>query len=78
MTYRNKIQDLIKMIDTIYDDAEVLRDIATEDEKIYWNEIRKIFYSAGAPLSKLDNSLNPNRASLDLSYSFDENAKRIS
>ena len=78
MTYRNKIQDLIKMIDTIYDDAEVLRDISTDDEKIYWNEIRKIFYSAGAPLSKLDNSLNPNRASLDLSYSFDEDAKRIS
>jgi len=78
MTYRNKIQDLIKMIDTIYDDAEVLRDIATDDEKSYWNEIRKTFYSAGAPLSKLDNSLNPNRAALDLSYSFDENAKRIS
>jgi hypothetical protein len=34
MTYRNKIQDLIKMIDTIYDDAEILRDIATDDEKL--------------------------------------------
>ena len=78
MTYRNKIQDIIKMIDTIYEDAEILRDLATEEEKTYWNEIRKIFYYAGAPLSKLDNSLNPNRASLDLSYSFDENAKRIS
>ena len=78
MTYRNKIQDLIKMIDAIYDDAEILRDMATEDEKIYWNEIRKIFYSAGAPLSKLDNSLNMNRAALDISQSFDVNAKRIS
>ena len=43
----------------------------------YRNKIRTIFYSAGAPLSKLDNSLSQNRAALDLSQSFDENAKRI-
>jgi hypothetical protein len=77
MTYRNKIQQLIKMIDTIYDDAEVLRDLATAEEKKYWNEIRNIFYSAGTPLSKLDNSLSQNRASLDVSDSFDETGKRI-
>jgi hypothetical protein len=78
MTYRKKIQNMIKMIDSIYDDAEILRDIATEDEKIYWNELRKIFNYAGAPLSKLDNSLHQNRADLDISNKFDENAKRIS
>ena len=78
MTYRKKIQHMLKIIDSIYDDAEILRDIATEDEKIYWNEIRKIFYSAGAPLSKLDNSLHQNRADLDISNIFDEKAKRIS
>ena len=46
MRYREKIHRLIKTIQSIYDDAEWLRDIATEDEKPYWNEVRRIFYSA--------------------------------
>ena len=43
MTYREKIQELEQKIQSIYDDAEWLRDTATEEEKKYWNDIRRIF-----------------------------------
>ena len=33
MTYREKIQELEQKIQSIYDDAEWLRDTATEEEK---------------------------------------------
>lgn len=66
MTYREKIQQLIKTIQGIYDDAEWLRDIATEDEKPYWNEVRRIFYSADEPLRKLDNDISHSRADMEI------------
>lgn len=66
MTYREKIQELIKSIDSVYDEAEYLRDCATLDEKQYWNEIRKIFYDASSPLNKLDNRLSPERANMKI------------
>jgi hypothetical protein len=40
------------------------------------DEIKNFFYSA-EPHYQVDNSLNQNRAALDLSDSFDSNAKRI-
>ena len=43
MTYREKIQELKQKIQSIYDDAERFRDTATEEEKKYWNEVRRIF-----------------------------------
>jgi hypothetical protein len=66
MTYREKIQQMIKLINSVYDDAEWMRDLATEEEKVYWNEIRKIFYSAGDPLNKLDNRLPAFRAQMEI------------
>ena len=66
MTYREKIQQLIKTIQGIYDEAEWLRDIATEEEKPYWNEIRRIFYSADKPLRKLDNKITQGRADIEI------------
>ena len=66
MTYREKIQDLKQKIQSIYDNAEWLRDTATEDEKKYWNDIRRIFYDADQPLRKLDNSLSQSRAGMVL------------
>lgn len=62
MTYREKIQKMAKLINELYDDAEYLRDIATDSEKEFWNAHRKIFYDAGTPLRKLDNSLSQERA----------------
>ena len=62
MTYREKIQELVKKIESIYADAGWLRDLATEEEKKYWNETRKIFYMADIPLNKLDNTLSKERA----------------
>ena len=66
MTYREKMQQLIKTIQGIYDDAEWLRDIATEDEKPYWNEVRRIFYSADVTLRKLDNDISQSRADMEI------------
>ena len=66
MTYREKIQQFIRTIQSIYDDAEWLRDIATEDEKPYWNEVRRIFYSADEPLRKLDNNISRSRADMEI------------
>lgn len=62
-TYRDQIQDLIEQINHIYDAAGNLRDFATEEEKQYWNAIRKMFYSeTAAPLRMLDNKLDKSRA----------------
>ena len=66
MRYREKIHRLIKTIQSIYDDAEWLRDIATEDEKPYWNEVRRIFYSADESLRKLDNDISQSRADMEI------------
>lgn len=62
MTYREKIQEMIEQINKLYDDAEWLRDLATEEEKKHWNDHRRIFYDAAQPLRRLDNSLSKNRA----------------
>ena len=66
MTYREKIQELSKKIESIYDDAEWLRDVATFEEEKYWNDIRRIFYDANKPLRQLDNSLSQNRANMPI------------
>ena len=66
MTYREKIQELNQKIQSIYNDAEWLRDTATEEEKKYWNDIRRIFYDADLPLRKLDNSLSQSRANTSI------------
>ena len=62
MTYREKIQQMILQINTLYEEAEWLRDFATSEEKEYWNAHRKIFYDAAGPLQKLDNKLSQSRA----------------
>ena len=66
MTYREKIQELSKKIESIYDNAEWLRDLATEEEEKYWNDIRRSFYDADKPLRQLDHSLSQNRANMPL------------
>ena len=66
MTYREKIEELAKKIQSIYEDAEWLRDTATVEEKKYWNEVRRIFYDADKPLGQLDNSLSQSRASMNV------------
>ena len=66
MTYREKIQSMIEQINQLYNDAEWLRDLATNEEKEYWNKHRGIFYDASQPLRKLDNMLSDNRAKMCL------------
>ena len=66
MTYREKIHELKKRIASIYEDAEWLRDEATLEEKKHWNDLRRIFYDADAPLIKLDDSLTRERANMKI------------
>lgn len=66
MTYGEKIEELKKKISSTYDDAEWLRDVATEEEKKYWNDLRRIFYDADAPLRNLRSMLPRDRADMEL------------
>ena len=53
MTYGDKIEEMIATIQKLYDDAEWLRDIATTEEKEFFNKLRGNMYDADAPLRKL-------------------------
>ena len=66
MTYREKIQELIQKLNSVYEDAEWLRDVATESEKKHWNELRKILYDADKPLRRLDHHLSNERVNLEI------------
>jgi predicted nuclease with TOPRIM domain len=66
MTYREKINELKTKLMEVYADAEWLRDVATEDEKKYWNELRGSLYSINTPLNRLDNGLSEARASMEV------------
>jgi hypothetical protein len=58
MTYRQSIQIQIKAIQTIYDNAEGLRDVAfSEAEKKVYNEMRRTLPALWHALQRLDNSL---------------------
>lgn len=41
MTLMEKVQSMVEQIDKLYDDANWLRDLATGEEKKYWNEFRE-------------------------------------
>jgi hypothetical protein len=71
MTYRQKIQQMVEKINILYVEAEWLRDLATGEEKEYWNKHRKIFYEADIPLRKLDDSLSDVRAKMCL-HNYEE------
>jgi very-short-patch-repair endonuclease len=62
MTLREKVQSMVEQIDKLYDDANWLRDLATGEEKKYWNEFRGNFFDVAQPLRKLDDSMSDSRA----------------
>lgn len=66
MTYREAIQQLQVNIDKAYEAAEVLRDHADLWEKEYWNNFRGHSSNAMIELSKLDNRLSNERASMNV------------
>ena len=49
------------MIATLYDDAEWLRDMATEEEKQFWNEFRRVIYDVDKPLRGLQRLISDSR-----------------
>lgn len=70
MTYREAIQIQIKALQDIYDHAEALRDVATEDEKEAFNNIRRHLPSVWGPLQKIDNALSNIRAEYQLKGNY--------
>jgi hypothetical protein len=58
MTYREAIQIQIKALQDIYDHAEALRDVAFDNEKEHWNQVRRLLPEVWRPLQKIDNSLS--------------------
>ncbi len=66
MTYGEKIAEMKKTIATLYDDAEWLRDMATMDEKKYWNEFRKVIYDVDKPLRGLQHAISEKRENTEI------------
>lgn len=65
-TYRDKIQELIETIESIYDDAGWLRDCAVNPEKNAWNTLRSKTREASSALRELDDLLPESRAKMTL------------
>ena len=66
MMYREAIQKLQLQIETIFDKAGSLRDVADLKEKSYWNTVRMDLSNASYELSKLDDQLTDVRAAMQL------------
>ena len=65
-TYREAIQRQQKALQEVYDNAEGLRDAATEEEKHIWNSIRGLMDTGVSMLYRFDNNLKPGRAETKL------------
>jgi hypothetical protein len=61
MTYGEKIDEMRKTIATLYDDSEWLRDMATMEEKKFWNEFREIVDKVDKPLRGLLQQMSEKR-----------------
>jgi hypothetical protein len=73
MTYRDAIQIQIAALQQIYDHAEGLRDVANEDEKDAWNNVRRLLPEVWRPLQKMDNKLSDSEASYKLKGDYSIN-----
>ena len=60
-TYRQAIQSQQHALQKVYDNAEGLRDAATEEEKKSWNILRGLLDTAISTMYSLDNSVRPGR-----------------
>jgi len=65
MTYRERIQGLLRKINEVYDEAEALRDYADLDEKYAWNGLRGSLHEPAGFLQKLDRQLSDDRAQME-------------
>jgi hypothetical protein len=66
MTYGEKIDEMKKTIATLYDDSEWLRDMATIEEKKFWNEFRGLAFEVDGPLRRLLNQMSQNRENTEI------------
>lgn len=66
MTYREELQNMIRDLQNVYDKANYLRDLSTEEEKIVLNELRRVLPDVWSPMQKLDNSISDARGSYEI------------
>lgn len=66
MTYGEKIDEMRKTIATLYDDSEWLRDMATMEEKKFWNEFREIVDKVDKPLRGLLQQMSEKRENREI------------
>lgn len=70
MTYREAIQIQIKALQELYDNANGLRDVATNDQKEVFNKMRSQLPDFWGRLQKIDNSLSDADASYQLKGNY--------
>jgi hypothetical protein len=66
MTYREAIQIQIKALQQLYDNAENLRDVATDEEKECFNALRRNLPALWSLLQGIDNRMPDSHAAYEL------------
>lgn len=64
MTYREKIKQMVQGLQNMYDEADALCDMATLEEKQYWDAFRTKLPDCWYILEKIDNSMADKRAAV--------------
>lgn len=79
MTYRQAVQIQIATLQKLYDNADNLRDCATEDEKAAWNFLRKTLPGCWSALQSIDNRMPYAQAQQKLKgdYSININQEQV-
>lgn len=62
MTLREQVQQNVQQLQDMYENANRMRDLATGEEKQYWNAFRGKLMAAWEPMQVLDDSLSQERA----------------
>jgi hypothetical protein len=79
MTYREAVQIQVSALQRLYDNADCLRDCATDEEKAAWNYLRKVLPGCWSALQSIDNRMDYAQANQKLkgNYSFHINEQSV-
>lgn len=77
MTYREAVQAQIAALQALYDNAEALRDVATEEEKEAWNNLRRGLPVLWDGLQRIDNRMPDGHAAYPLKGTYHVDTKKL-
>lgn len=69
MTYRDRVQDIIRDIDKLYDRIGGLRDFADTNEKAVYNDSRGILGTLARQWRRFDDNLPDDRGTMPVQWS---------